>query len=305
MALNKKIKIFNFEINKTEIIGVVIALLTIILDFIFIFKNKPLFYFIIGISFIIAGLPFFIFLVFETSRMGQKESMFLEFARNLVANVKAGTPISKAILNIREKDYGALNPHIQKLANQISLGIPLHTAFETFSRDTGSETISRAITIMGESEKAGGQIEDVLESVVLSVSQIEKLKKERSSSLYTLVVQGYIIYLIFLVIILVMEFKILPIASGLGEGILAGTSKGFGEGIGGILGTGVSKLASPEELARPFFWFLVVQGFFTGLVIGKLSEGKIIPGLKHSFILIVLAILVDTGSKLFLGSPGG
>ncbi|MEK6830820.1 MAG: type II secretion system F family protein [Nanoarchaeota archaeon] len=300
----KPIKIFNLQINKAEIIGVTISLIIVILNFIFIFKNKPLFYFILGISFIIAGIPFFLFLIFETNKMMEKELMFLEFSRGLVESVRAGTPISKSVLNIRTKDYGALNPHVQKLANQISLGIPLQTAFETFSKDIKSEVITRAITIMSESEKAGGNIEDVLDSVVKSVSQIENLKKERRAVIYTFVVQGYIIFLIFMVIILVMEFKILPIASGLGEGINSGIGENIGAGFGSALGAG-GKIASPKELSRPFFWFLIIQGFFTGLVIGKMSEGKIFLGLKHSFILMVLAILVNTGSKLFLGVPGG
>ena len=297
-------KIFNLEINKAEIIGLVVALTIIILDFIFIFKNRPLFYFIFGISFIIAGFPFFLFLIFETNKMMEKELMFLEFSRNLVESVRAGTPISRSILNIRTKDYGALNPYVQKLANQISLGIPLQIAFETFSRDIGSDVISRAITIMSESEKAGGNIEDVLDSVVKSVSQIENLKKERRAAVYSLVVQGYIIFFIFMVIILVMEFKILPIASGIGGGIISGTGEDIGVGFGKALGAG-GKIATPEELARPFFWFLIIQGFFAGLVIGKLSEGKILPGLKHSFVLVVFSLLVNTGSKLFLGAPGG
>ena len=300
----KPIKIFNLQINKAEIIGVTISLIIVILNFIFIFKNKPLFYFILGISFIIAGIPFFLFLIFETNKMMEKEFMFLEFSRGLVESVRAGTPISKSVLNIRTKDYGALNPHVQKLANQISLGIPLQTAFETFSKDIKSEVVTRAITIMSESEKAGGNIEDVLDSVVKSVSQIENLKKERRAVIYTFVVQGYIIFLIFMVIILVMEFKILPIASGLGEGINSGIGENIGAGFGSALGAG-GKIASPKELSRPFFWFLIIQGFFTGLVIGKMSEGKILIGLKHSFVLMVLAILVNTGSKLFLGVPGG
>ena len=300
----KPIKIFNLQINKAEIIGVTISLIIVILNFIFIFKNKPLFYFILGISFIIAGIPFFLFLIFETNKMMEKELMFLEFSRGLVESVRAGTPISRSVLNIRTKDYGALNPHVQKLANQISLGIPLQTAFETFSKDIKSEVVTRAITIMSESEKAGGNIEDVLDSVVKSVSQIENLKKERRAVIYTFVVQGYIIFLIFMVIILVMEFKILPIASGLGEGINSGIGENIGAGFGSALGAG-GKIASPKELSRPFFWFLIIQGFFTGLVIGKMSEGKILIGLKHSFVLMVLAILVNTGSKLFLGVPGG
>ena len=302
----RPIKIFGFEIKKMEIVGLVIALIMVLLNSIFILgTNKPLFYFILGISFITATMPFFVFLIFETAVMGEKENMFLEFARNLVSNVRSGTPISKAILNVRTKDYGALNPHIQKLANQVSLGIPLRTSFETFSRDIGSSIISRAITIMSESERAGGEIEDVLDSVVLSVSQIEKLRKERRASMYTFVVQGYIIYLIFIVIVLVMEFKIFPIATGLGENIVSGTGTEIGGEVGRILGADIGKKVSPKELSRPFFWFLIVQGFFTGLVIGKLSEGNLKPGLKHSFILIVLAIMVNTGAKLFLGVPGG
>jgi flagellar protein FlaJ len=253
---------------------------------------------------VIGGFPFFLFLILETKDLREKESMFLEFSRDLVGNVRAGTPISKAILNIQSKDYGSLTPYIRKLANQISLGIPIKTALETFARDLDSQTISRAINIISESEKAGGQIEDILESVVRSVSQIEKLKKERRSAMYTLVVQGYIIFLIFIVIMLVMEFKILSIATGLGE--MTGSSGDIGGSLGGNIGGlmgGSGGTASAAELARPFLWLLIVQSIFTGLVIGKLSEGSIKAGLKHSFILLVLSVLIDTGAKVLFKAP--
>lgn len=299
----KQFKILSFPINKTEIIGITIALVILIADFIF-FRGTNLFYFIGGIAVIIAGFPFFLYIIFETNSLREKETMFLEFSRNLAENVKTGTPISKAIINLKSKDYGELNPYINKLANQISLGIPIKTAFQTFSGDLNSQTISRAITIISESEKAGGQIENILDSVVNSISQIEKLKKERRSAIYNLVVQGYIIFLIFILIMLIMEFKILPIATGLSENI-GGVS---GSQIIGELGTtlgGSGKVASAEELTRPFLWFLVIQGFFTGLVVGKLSEGRIKPGLKHSFILVALALLINTGSKVFIGGALG
>ena len=297
----KPLKIFNMEITKPQIVGLVIGLITIILDFIFIFgDNKPLFYFIVGISFIIGGFPFFLYILFEGTKTREKDEMFLEFAKNLVENVKTGTPISRAIFNLKNRDYRSLNPHLKKLANQIALGIPVQKSFDTFAKDIGSETISRAIKIIGESEKAGGQIESVLESVVKSVSQIEKLRKERRSSMYTLVVQGYIIFFIFIVIIVVMEFKILPISSGLSSTF--GSAEAAGD-IAGQLGMfGGGKVATPEELARPFLWFLIIQGFFTGLIIGKLSEGKVKNGLKHSFALMVVAILINTGSKLFINT---
>ena len=288
----KQLKILGFEINRTEIIGISAGLIVIILSAIF-FPGTDIFYFLMGIGFLIAGMPFFIALIVEARIKNQKEEMFLEFSRDLVESVKAGTPISTSILNVKGKDYGTLTPYIQKLANQISLGIPLQNAFVTFARDVNSETITRSVTIISESEKAGGQISDILESVVKSVTQIEKLRKERASAIYSLVVQGYIIFLIFVVIMLVMQFKILPIAATLGSsGVSSGSSSIGGFGVGG--GSSVD----PAALARPFLWLLIIQGFFAGLVIGKLSEGNMRAGLKHSFILLAISLLIDTGAKL-------
>jgi flagellar protein FlaJ len=290
------------NINKAQIVGIVIALSVIILSVIFI-KNSDLVYFLMGISLIIGGIPFFISLIMESNQTRQKDEMFLEFSRNLVESVKAGTPISKSILNVRGKDYGALNPYINKLANQIAIGIPLQAAFDTFARDVNSETVTRAVGIISESEKAGGEIEEVLESVAISVSQVEKLRKERRAAMYTLVVQGYIIFFIFIVIMLIMQFKILPIAAGLGENIGGSSSESASSSLGGMGFSGMfggGEKATCEELARPFIWLLIVQGFFVGLVIGKLSEGKIKYGLKHSFILLAIALLIYTGANVIL-----
>ncbi len=283
------------KLKKPQIIGIIVALLTVVLSFIFL-RESDIFYFILGIALVIVMLPFFISLVLETSAIRKKEEMFLEFARNLVENVKAGTPISRSILNVRKKDYGKLNPYINKLANQIALGIPVKTALETFARDINSPTITRAVTIISEAEKAGGKIDDILEAVAKSVSQVDKLKKERRAAMYTLMVQGYIIFMIFIIIMLVMQFKILPIASGLGEGAGVG-----GEGIPGFSLGEKGEIATTEQLTQPFLWLLIFQGFFAGLVIGKLSEGKIKAGLKHSFILVALAVLISTGARVFLG----
>jgi len=284
-----------YKPNKPQIIGMLVAFITIILSIIFL-RGTDIFYFILGLAIVIAMFPFFVSLILTTSAEREKDNMFLEFARNLVENVKAGTPISKSIVNVRKKDYGKLNPHINKLANQIALGIPVKSALETFARDVGSITVTRAVTIISEAEKAGGKIDDILEAVAKSVSQVEKLKKERRAAMYTLMVQGYIIFFIFIIIMLVMQFKILPIASGLGMGTGTGA-----EGIPGFnIGT-QGAIATAEELSRPFLWLLIAQGFFTGLVVGKLSEGKMISGLKHSFILVALAVLISTGAKVFIG----
>lgn len=278
------------RIEKKQLFGIIAALIIMGICLIFL-RDSKLFYFIMGIGVIIGALPFILSVILESNKEKENNEMFLEFARNLAESVRAGTPISKSILNVRNKYYGSLTPSVQKLANQISLGIPLQQAFETFARDVNSSSVTRAVMMIGEAEKAGGEIEKILDSVAKSVGEIEKLKKERMAAVYALVVQGYIIFLIFIIIMLVLEFKILPITTEMGS---LNTGSEF---LGGSAGGSVNA----EELAKPFLYLLLVQGLFSGLIIGMLSEGNVKAGVKHSFIMVILAYLVTTGVKAFLG----
>jgi len=284
------------KLKKVNWFGIIFAVVILVFDLIFFLgpEDKNLFVFLVGISLVIAILPFIVSLVMESGKEKEKNERFLEFARNLAESVKSGNPIGQSVLNMRNKNFGSLSPHVQKLANQISLGIPMSRAFDNFSRDVGSGTIRRAITLIREAEEAGGQIDNILDSVANSIYQIEKLKKERKAAIYSLVVQGYIIFFIFIGIMLVMQFKILPLTSDIG---------GFGSGAGAdfVSGGGGGSDFNPAALARPFLVLLIIQGFFTGLVVGKLAEGTVKSGIKHSFILAVTAFLVSTGAKVFLG----
>jgi len=197
-------------------------------------------------------------------------------------------------MNMRSKNFGSLSPHIRKLANQISLGIPISRAFKTFSSDVNSKIIKRAITLIREAESSGGEIENILDSVAKSIYQIDKLQKERRAAISNLVVQGYIIFFIFIGIMLIMQFKILPLTAGVSD---IGSIGQFGGGIPTDLG---GSTPSPEELARPFLYLLIVQGIFTGLIVGKLAEGTMKAGIKHSFILSITAFLVSSGARAFL-----
>ncbi|MFH1607844.1 MAG: type II secretion system F family protein [archaeon] len=278
------------EIKKIHWIGIILSLI-IIVSSLFLIETK-IFFFMIGIGFLIGISPFIFSIIYETKVASEKEEMFLEFARNLVESVKTGTPVGKSIINIKKKSYGVLSENIEKLANQISLGIPLNSALETFSKDVNSRSISRALKLIGQAERSGGDIGEILESVAEAVNISDKLKKERKAAISTLVVQGYIIFVVFMIIILIMQFKILPMVSNIAN---IGVSGGIG--IGSFSEPGVSQ----QELANAFLYMLIIQGLFSGLTIGKLAEGSIKSGIKHSFALMLLSFLVFTGANLFFG----
>ncbi|MBX4196554.1 type II secretion system F family protein [Candidatus Pacearchaeota archaeon] len=283
------------RLKKMHWIGIIFSVIIAGTDLIFFLNDPNLFLFLFGIALGIVALPFIIGLVLENQREEEVAAMFLEFSRNLAESVATGTPISKSIINMSRKNYGPLNLFIAKLANQIALGIPVNEALQNFSYDVDSPVINRAITLISEAERAGGEIDYILESSAKAISEVEKLKKERKAAIYNLVVQGYIIFFIFIGIMLVMEFKILPLTEGI-------------QGIGGLNIQSLSSVPdasaasatsaiTAQDLARPFLYLLLSQGFFAGLTIGKITEGTIKAGIKHSFILTIAAFLISTGAE--------
>ncbi len=280
------------EIKKIHWAGIILAFIITITS-LFLIETK-FFFFMITMGVLTGVSPFVVSIIKETKITNEKEEMFLEFARNLVESVKTGTPISKSIINIKDKSYGVLSEHVEKLANQISLGIPLNFALKVFAKDVDNKTISRALTLIGQAERAGGDIGEILESVAEAVRMSDKLKKERKATISALVVQGYIIFFVFVIIILVMQFQILPMISGIAD---VGTI-GIG-GLGGLGGGGAA--TDQEEVSISFLYLLLVQGFFSGLTIGKLAEGSVKSGIKHSFALMLMSFLISAGASLFLG----
>lgn len=269
------------KLEKTHLMGIGVGIAMAIISGI-IFSGSRLLFFLIVLSLVIGALPFLTSLISSQNLQKEKEEKFLEFSRDLVENVKSGTPISKSIINLKNRDYRTLTPHVQKLANQLTLGITLTQALKTFASDINSKVITRAVGLISEAERAGGKIESILESVAKSINQIENLKKERKAAVSNLITQGYIIFMVFIVIMLILEFKILPLVSDLSTG----------EG----LNIQINKIDA-DEFGMPLFVMLLVQSFFAGLVIGKISEGSLKSGIKHSFILLTLTLLITTGAK--------
>ena len=274
------------EIKKSHWIGIILGLVVVLIAFVFF--GTGIFFFMFGMGILIVAFPFVFTSIRETAIANEKEEMFLEFARNLVESVKTGTPISKSIVNVKNRDYGVLSENVKKLANQIQLGIPLNKALATFSEDVNNSTISRALKLIGQAERAGGDIGVILESVANAVNTSDKLKKERKAAISNLVVQGYIIFVVFIIIILVLQFRILPMISGISN-------------ISGAMGLESGQAIDQSEIANAFLYLLLIQGFFNGLTIGKLSENNFKAGIKHSFALMVMSFIISAAANAFFG----
>jgi hypothetical protein len=82
-----------------------------------------------------------------------------------------------------------------------------------------------------------------------------------------------------------MQFKIIPMIAGISN-------------IGGI-GLGEGQAISQAEISNAFMYLLLIQGLFSGLTIGKLSQNSIKAGIKHSFALMIMAFLSSAVANIF------
>ena len=250
--------------------------------------------FVVG-SFIIA-LPFILDFFAEQKRQKEMEEKFLEFVRSLVESVKSGVSIPRAVQHTSASNYGSLTPYVKKLATQIEWGYPLHEALTVFVTETNNPVIRRSIAIVMQAERSGGDMGSVLESVTNSVLETKRIKEERKAQAYNQIIQGYIIYFIFIIIMLVLQVYLIPKLGEIGGEVMVGLSgAGVGESVSGAAGGGM-------DLGAIFLVTIIIQGLFAGLMIGKFAEGNFKVGLKHSIVMVLSGYLLMNMTVGILGT---
>ena len=94
--------------------------------------------------------------------------------------------------------------------------------------------------------------------------------------MHSQIITSYLIYFVFIFILVILQTFLIP-------------------ALAGIPGSSGSDAAASESIisTQSFINFILIQGFFAGLVTGKMAEGSVVAGLKHSILLIT------TGYTLF------
>lgn len=272
------------KFKKEYLVGIAIGVFLIILDILYFWKTRWFLAMII-VAISIGWSQFWMDFFKEQKRQKEIEEKFLEFVRAMVGTVRSGISIPQALRQTADKDYGALTKYTKKLANQLEWGIPVHDALLTFSKDTGNSVIKRSIAIVLEAEKSGGDMESVLESVTDSVVHVKKMRAERKAGTYSQMMQGYIVFFIFIGIMLLLQLKLFPSLQGMTD---------ISEGLQSTGLTGMFSQGEQANLDKIFFSLILIQGLFAGIMIGKFSEGTLKQGAIHSLALMTIAALIIT-----------
>ena len=242
---------------------------------------------IVILAFLLIIMPPGFFNFYETRRISRLEAEFPAMVRDISLSVKSGMTLKGAMSVAAGGQYGTLTRAIKQMDNAISWGVSFEDALLHFARKYPTSLIRRTVFTLIEASRMGGQLGEIMEGIATDVEETKALEKRRSSETKPYLMVCYISYFVFLAVILIMSYTFLPMMKEAAKA----TS-------GGNLPSGVGRFAvSDANLATYnmlFFHALVIQGFFAGIVTGKMAEGKVVAGLKHSVFFIVVAVIAYT-----------
>jgi len=257
----------------------IIAVLIFIVNFLYFRSLGNIFSIITIISAFILFFPILLIKYNEYKSKKEIEDMFTVFLRDFVEAVRGGLTITQAFQFISKNDYKKLSPYVKKMAAQLDWGIPIDVVLKNFSKEVKSKVISRIVFSVIESHRFGGNLTDTFEALGGISVEIERLRAERSLYLHSQLITGYVIFFVFLGVIIGLEKFLIPTFT---------QSQSLGET------AGIPQLseATVESFKTIFMHLILIQGFFTGLAVGKMAEGAVVAGLKHSMIMMFIGGLV-------------
>jgi flagellar protein FlaJ len=282
----------------------------VVINFLFLQASETLF---ITINILAAMFLAFPIVMYKYSQYGKKKQMeeiFPIFLRDFVESIRGGMPVPEALKSLRKNDYKALNPYVKKMAAQMDWGIPVEKVFLKFSNEVKSKLIARVIYSVIESHRFGGNLADTFEALSNTSFEVEKLKEERKLYLNSQMMTGYIIFFVFLAVMIGLGRFLVPMLGGNTAGALTGeqtiscttflTQADCNKRVdarGQIQCHWDTKTQGCQsvlinEYKNLFMVLIFVQGLFAGLSVGKMAEGSVFSGVKHSLLMVFAGVLI-------------
>src|SRR5271157_2781186 len=197
--------------------------------------------------------------------------------RSIVQAQETGMTLPQAMEQASKRDYGPLTKELKKMNTQISWGMSFEESLLSLGKRVNTVLMQRTVPMVIEAGKSGGRVEKVFDPLGKFVQTTLLLEKERRTQTRPYIAIVYVAFFVFLFTIVMLFRSFFANLQGLS-----------------MLATGA---VPPDTIERIFFHMTSIQAFFGGLVAGKMGDGSIKAGLKHSLILMLCGYLAI---KLFL-----
>jgi flagellar protein FlaJ len=248
------------------VLGVIICLTAI-----FLLRDSPLFdeYFLLAVVITVFPPAVLDYVDYRWKRSIDKH--LPDLFRSIVQAQKTGMTLPQAIEEASKRNYGPLTKELKKMVAQMSWGVSFEEALQSFGKRVDTALVGRTVPLILEAQRSGGSVEKVFEPLEKFVQTTLTFDAERKTQTRPYLAIIYVAFFVFLFTI-VMLFKSFFVDMS-------------------DFSITQFELMSPKEARSIFFHMSAIQAFFGGIVAGKMGEGTVGGGLKHSVILLTCGYL--------------
>jgi flagellar protein FlaJ len=188
--------------------------------------------------------------------------------RSIVQAQEVGLTLPQAMDEAAKRDYGPLTAELKKMTVQMSWGYSFEEAFTAFGKRVGTNLMQRTLPLIIEASRSGGSVEKVFDPLGKFINTNNLMEKERTAQTRPYIMIIYVALFVFLFTIILLFKTFFATAESVPLLSTSATAAG--------------------DMQRIFLHMTLIQGFFGGLAAGKMGEGSIGAGLKHSLIMMLL-----------------
>jgi flagellar protein FlaJ len=232
------------------------------------------------IALLIILIPYAIFYEIWSRKVLGIQSLVPDFLERMSGINQVGLTIAQAIAIMVNTNLGLLSYEIRRIKRDMDWGANFTEALMRFEERVSTPAIARTVTLITKASEMSGQIHEVLSIASSDAKMSEALKRERMSEMFIYTAIVYLSFFVFLFVVAVLTTQFLPILANISvEGMPA---SGALSGIGSIPIT---------TFGRILYHACLMQALFSGLIAGQMGESSIAAGVKHSCVLLLIALV--------------
>lgn len=284
--LRHPLESFVSNVNHTLYITVPAAILYLIV----VFMRVPHYYNVetyigviddhVVIALLIVLIPYAIFYEIWSRKVLGIQALIPDFLERMSGINQVGLTIAQAIAIMVNTNLGLLSYEIRRIKRDMDWGANFTEALMRFEERVSTPSIARTVTLITKASEMSGQINEVLSIASSDAKMSEVLKRERLSEMFIYTAIVYLSFFVFLFVVAVLTTQFLP--------VLANVSMSGIPQTGALAGLGSIPIVT---FGRLLYHACLIQALFSGLIAGQMGESSVAAGVKHSCVLLIIALV--------------
>jgi flagellar protein FlaJ len=224
------------------------------------------------LSLVILMFPPSIAYEYKMRKLAKLDRSIPDFLRRLGEINEVGLTLQSAISLLLKSDIGVLSGEVKRVWLGLEWGNEMKDALTRFENRVGTPSLRRAVTLLVKASEVSDDTKDVLMIAAEDADNMVSLRKQRFETGFVYMSTVYIAFFTFIYVCYSFSMEFLPPMSKLGTGSLVNVS----------------------QINSTMFSTCSILGFFSGIMTGQMAEGRVMFGLKHAILFLLLTYLSFT-----------